>query len=363
MSAPARLLYQEENVLGKGIGCIAIENIKKGTLVIRERPQLLVSGEEISRDPKIPIVQKFAQIAEGAINCFLEMSREDQENYMKLHNTYASENWSRGMATDYRSVMHATDQMTFPNISKEKAFKVWGIYKTNAGPKGVCLKVSRFNHSCRPNAEWFWNEDTNTVDVRAVRKIKSGEEITLRYIQQWAREERRAELQYHFNFDCNCEACDLTEEQIQAETESIAAHEKEQGKKERIQAAKEIAFDAELHFSLLREEVECQKQIYRLAKRIKTMDRRRILDEIVERGFALSCSGALGEQNCKNRKEIKASWLKDAKMFANIGLDISKTLHGEDHSWTRRWQERDADPMKIFLRENVHAIKEKKCML
>ena len=42
MSASARLLYQEEDVLGKGIGCIAIKHIKKGTLVIREVLQLLL---------------------------------------------------------------------------------------------------------------------------------------------------------------------------------------------------------------------------------------------------------------------------------------------------------------------------------
>ena len=320
-------LYQEESVSGKGIGCMAIKNIKKGSLVIRERPQLFVSDEEILRDPNIPILQKFLQIAEGAINCFLEMSQEDQEEYMKLHNCYDGENWSHGMATDYRSVMHATGQMTFPNISKEKAFKVWGIYKTNGFGKGVSLKFSRFNHSCRPNAEWFWNEDTNTQDVRAVRRIKEGEEITVRYTILWSREERLTELKNNFNFDCHCDACDLTKEQIQEETENIAAFEKEEAKGKRIQLTKNTV------------------------KRIKTMSRFMILDSIVERGFDLSCSGALGEENCKNRKEHKASWLKDANMFATVGLDIAKTLHGEDHSWTRQWKGRDADPIKFILRE------------
>ena len=117
MSASARLLYQEEDVLGKGIGCIAIKHIKKGTLVIREVLQLFFSEKEILRDPKISIL-KFCQITGGVINCFLDVSHEDQENYTKLHNNYDSQNCSHGMATDYRSVMQATDQMTFPNISK-----------------------------------------------------------------------------------------------------------------------------------------------------------------------------------------------------------------------------------------------------
>ena len=125
MSASEGLLYKEENILGKGIGCVAVKSIKKGTLLVREHPQLFLSDKEILEDPNIPILQEFLQIAEGVIMGFLEMSREDQENYMKLHNNYASDNWSQRMAASYRSVMQATDQMTFPNISKEKAFKVW----------------------------------------------------------------------------------------------------------------------------------------------------------------------------------------------------------------------------------------------
>ena len=44
----------------------------------------------------------------------------------------------------------------------------------------------------------------------------------------------------------------------------------------------------------------------------------------------------------------KASWLKDAKMFAEIGFGIVKTLNGEDHSMTSEWKARSADPVKFF---------------
>ena len=100
--------------------------------------------------------------------------------------------------------------MVFSNISKEKALKVWGIYKTNTFTYGVYLKMSRFNHSCRPNAQYFWNVDTNTRDVRALRKIKRGEEITLCYFPSMigSREERQTQLKDTFNFDCNCEVLD-----------------------------------------------------------------------------------------------------------------------------------------------------------
>ena len=38
----------------------------------------------------------------------------------------------------------------------EEAIKIYGIYKTNGYSRGVSIKISRFNHSCAPNAETVW---------------------------------------------------------------------------------------------------------------------------------------------------------------------------------------------------------------
>ena len=63
---------------------------------------------------------------------------------------------------------------------------------TNSGftPSGladteiVCLKVSRFNHSCRSNAFYDidWNKNNLKVEIKAAWKdIKAGQEITICY--------------------------------------------------------------------------------------------------------------------------------------------------------------------------------------
>lgn len=56
------------------------------------------------------------------------------------------------------------------------------------------------NHSCRPNAEAVYYEDTNEIGIEAKRRIKSGEEITYDYGKD------------HFNeyikpSGCRCEKC------------------------------------------------------------------------------------------------------------------------------------------------------------
>ena len=74
--------------------------------------------------------------------------------------------------------------------------------------------------------------------------------------------------------------------------------------------------------------------------------------DIVEEAFDVSCQGAKSEEKHRNREDAKAAWMKDAKMFATIGGEIAKTLNGAEHSWTKRWNERVADPIKCFLKEH-----------
>ena len=126
------------------------------------------------------------------------LTKEYQEKYFGLHNAYNCETseWSNKMRSEHKSVMSGTADMTFPDISPEKATRVWEIMQTNAFHNGVFLKISLFNHSCDANTEHFWNFATKTRDMRALRGIKIGEEITLNYRQFWMmpREDRQTTL-------------------------------------------------------------------------------------------------------------------------------------------------------------------------
>ena len=252
------------------------------------------------------------------MKAFLGMSPKDQEMYMQLHNNYAEHTtkWSDGMQGIFEQVMEATDNMTqFKNISEETACKVWGIFKTNSFQNGVCLAMSRFNHACQSNAQYFWNEDRNTRDIRALRKINNGEEITVNYeAPSWLKptEERQRELKNKYNFVCNCAACDPTEAQI--ERESIRKYTNLKKNLEVFQQLGELTA-----------ELACLEQMYSLAiEEIKTSSLRIVLDEIVERAYNVSLEGVGGEK----------------QRFADIGLEMSTTLNGENHSKTNKWRER-----------------------
>ena len=76
-------------------------------------------------------------------------------------------------------------------------------------PVGTALfpLLSRFNHSCWPNAHAV-KEGGRSIVVRATRRIKAGEEITTTYVDlhEPGRKRRRA-LWEASMFECRCERC------------------------------------------------------------------------------------------------------------------------------------------------------------
>ena len=348
--------YKEEKLVGKGLGCIATKSIKRGSLVLREAPQLV--HPEITNDGSSFLKREDYEVC---IKAFMEMSKEDQENYLKLHNKFKSNqsNWSSIMKQQHADLLELTNKMSLPNISQMRAFEVMAIKITNGFHNGVCLKMSRFNHSCRPNAQYFWNIDTNTRDVRALRKIEKGEEITLSYLPTYpyhpddkshsilmSREERRAFLKNNWIFDCGCEGCDATESEEEAKKMKKYKVELQRKKEYKNAADNAITFVVAQKYVQL--ESKALKNMYKIAREIKTFSRRTFLQVIVEEAFDVNAQGAASA--VYSRKD-ESSWVEEAKTFAEMGLQMSKTLYGVDHSETKKWEERYADPIKYFKKE------------
>ena len=73
----------------------------------------------------------------------------------------------------------------------------------------------RFNHSCCPNAETYWNDISKLREIRAVTKIKAGEEISITYEKSTAMHGKKSRQNYfkeNWGFLCKCEICEDDEE-------------------------------------------------------------------------------------------------------------------------------------------------------
>jgi len=97
----------------------------------------------------------------------------------------------------------------------EKYKRALSIYKNNSVGTGkkeeehLYLKYSMLNHSCDPNTIVDKSDlDGRRIELRAVKEIKVGEEVTTSYLDPWIllgeRKEKKLES---WNFQCKCDSC------------------------------------------------------------------------------------------------------------------------------------------------------------
>jgi len=182
---------------GKGFGMVASRPLKAGERILAEPPVLVKSlrkGE-----------------GRGLDDQFKDLPQEWQMKVLKLHD----ENPNECEAEKVKRIFLAN------------AIEVAG-----AGCTALYPTIPRINHSCAPTAVWSSVESQPLAkEVRAVRDLGEGDEITANYVDSFeatfaSAEERKAKLQ-QWNFDCSCEVCDLPQVQLAENDKSrraIALH-------------------------------------------------------------------------------------------------------------------------------------------
>jgi hypothetical protein len=69
-------------------------------------------------------------------------------------------------------------------------------------------EAARYNHDCRPNSAYFFDSESLTHRIHAVRKINPGEEITVTYTPAGMKHaDRQAFIKREWGFDCTCSKC------------------------------------------------------------------------------------------------------------------------------------------------------------
>ena len=332
-------LYSVSEIQGKGLGCVATTEIKKGTLILREGASFHHFGHE-SLDKAY-----FEELFQG----YLTLSTEDRETYLSLANCFSDQRApSPSSIRKMAKVLKYLEDSPI-DLPREEAKLVYQIYHTNGFHNGIFFEMSRFNHSCMSNAEYFWNEDTKTRDLRAIRKIRKCDEITLKYFcpdpeqANMTRDERRYYLGEIYHFHCNCIGCDLTEEELKIQNERCAEYRKTWAHYKAIKKVNQLMWSTDTS-----NEIDDLKAIYKLAKDLKIIGLREILLRILEEGFDASCYRCIMMIMNGHKRD---DFMKNIECFASAGYEISKVVHGPEHSDTLAWQKRKQDPIAFFQSE------------
>ena len=195
-------IYDIVPIEGKGLGCIAMQEIKIGTLILKEKPQC-VANQELAEDEEGGYLS-FGYLTSIA-NAFFEMSSPDQEKFLKLDSSKFNNKILRDEVSPltkmYSELKEFADSLNYSRVRdraisnndseiryekmdelyKEMLVGTLCVYQSNTFKElvngqeirdgGVGLKFSKFNHSCQPNAEAHLNKD-GEIELRAISKIK-----------------------------------------------------------------------------------------------------------------------------------------------------------------------------------------------
>ena len=257
-------LYKVTKIEGKGLGCVAVSDIKKGSLILSEKLQLCVGEREMS-----------SMWIKSLLKSFYQMSKADQHEYMTLHNQYNNiQNLQN--SEDIQKIVCSKmeiDKIEQDPEKAEKILEICGIYSSNSFEDGFCVKMSRFNHSCQPNASSINVNDEQ--QLRAIENIKAGKEINFSYLSIFAgfrnTKYRRQKLLKKWGFFCSCDLC---ENDVDVDAEAFEAY---------IQEAEKLFIDRQLalkdgishgaqYYSLdkCRKEILCCKKLYKVAWKDQT---------------------------------------------------------------------------------------------
>ncbi|KAI8943141.1 hypothetical protein NX059_001171 [Plenodomus lindquistii] len=196
--APKNHFYEVRAIPGKGFGCFALKDLKRGTRILADNPLLIV--------PMADYLQEDIQAA------FDKLTDPEKELYFSLHSGHGQN------PKDWPSQIHPSvhgkertriEQQHAARTGKEPS--LISIFQTNCMEmdKGAAVfpHAARFNHACNPNACFTWNKGIGKETIHIMNDVKAGTEITLSYCDMLHNKKLRSWELKHYGFVCDCPAC------------------------------------------------------------------------------------------------------------------------------------------------------------
>lgn len=184
--------YKIVKIDGKGEGLVATRDLAPGDFITSEKVQLKWHSSE----------QSFYRL-EWMLS---RLSEEDRNAFYNLHNCYTKEE------------LGCPEELLPPDIIGKwdtNCFAIQDGYKILLlGP------ITKVNHSCRPNVSHEYRAETDTMTLVAQDYISIGQELSITYVDLFQdRFHRRWHTIMSWGFLCECQACNLTGEELQLSDE------------------------------------------------------------------------------------------------------------------------------------------------
>ena len=297
--------FKVTEIEGKGLVCIAMTDISKGSLILNENPQMSAEQRwgEMGSEKWI----------KSLLKSFNEMSKANQLEYMTLKNKCS---W----LIDRNSALKSRiSQMEKDSEKADEIFQICCIYESYSMSDGFRIKTSSFKHSCQPNAVKV-QKSISVFEVRAISNIKTGQEINLNLsidpFYGFKSKIDRQEILLNAPPFVLC-SCDLCESDIDIDANAFKAL---------ILEAEELA-NSRRSLENVREQVKCYKKMYNVGKTLK-IQHYFLYYKVLKLAFNTAKFGCLMFQAADLKMEAESLMITMKKFGKILGDDA--TLKSEE---------------------------------
>ncbi|KAF1813010.1 SET domain-containing protein [Eremomyces bilateralis CBS 781.70] len=173
--------FEKRALPGRGFGLVATRPFHRGDSVFSHTPVYMVNDqtyEALNEEDRLEMQQEAVR----------RLPPGTRDLYLELHGHFGGDAIDDRLNTNSFYVELDSDRDEKHNI--------------------MLPETSRINHDCRPNSHYWFDPDTLTHHVHALRDIQIGEELSISYIDPTlTRSTRQAVLKNGWGFDCSCSAC------------------------------------------------------------------------------------------------------------------------------------------------------------
>ncbi|KAI1390788.1 uncharacterized protein F4822DRAFT_163202 [Hypoxylon trugodes] len=191
---------------GLGKGVFAIDDLPKGTIIIRESSNMKIKLDALNNSWEF--CKAYHALSEKQAWQLNNLHCDSSKLADRLLLIAEYERWcldrTPGVPEDRREFMTWVRHLV----------KAHAIYLTNCAitpdeHAAVFNKFCRINHSCVPNTHWFITEKRGKyiLEVKANRDISFGEQIFVSYISPMEKLPERRRALDNWGFTCNCALC------------------------------------------------------------------------------------------------------------------------------------------------------------
>ena len=228
---------------GKGRGLVAARDIKIGEQIFVDKPVISVDSD-------------FDPVEEDDMKTFLEQFEKlPSEAKLQFKRLNLPKVKYPDLGGHFRNAVKIINSSSFGrDVQNMQKFINTSRFMPNIKRSSLYLNIALINHSCAPNvAEGPVNplENVRKLEIRAIRNIDRGEEITKCYIEEdyftlyCNSDRRRIKIRQNYGFYCRCQYCsnpdqeDITKKLLELHTALRALNIQKNRQKKRSDLARQ----------------------------------------------------------------------------------------------------------------------------